>query len=78
MVRLVDSLALFPPALTVGAEKLLQLVVVVNTRESLMVLMAQSDCAAFPFTDWPAAAGVDVVALRVRTAADEAAIICRV
>lgn len=72
MVWLVYALALFPPSLTVGAEELLQLVVVVDSGESLVMLVAQPDRAALSVADGSTGRWVDVVALNIRTLADEA------
>ncbi len=72
MIRLVYALALLPASLAVGTEELLQLVVVVNPRESLVMLVAQPDRAALSVADGSTGRWVDVVALNIRTLADEA------
>jgi hypothetical protein len=71
----VKPFALHPAALAVGPEKQVKLMVSVYSRIALMVLVAQSNRAAFPFADWPAAAWIDVVAFRIRAVTDEAPIV---
>ena len=78
MIRLVYAFPLFPSTLTVGAEELLQLMVVVNTHKSLVVLVAQPDRTALALANRPARAWVDVVTLRVWAVAYEAAIVHRI
>lgn len=72
MIRLVYTLTLFPAALAVCSEELLQFMVVVNSRASLVMFVAQPNCAALAVADGSSRRWVDVVALNIRTLADEA------
>lgn len=72
MIRLVYAFSLLPAALTVRPKELLQFVVVVDSHQSLVMLMAKPNCAALTVTDGSARRWVDMVALHIRTLADEA------
>lgn len=76
VVRLVYTFSLLPTALTVLFEPLVKLSIgAMNAMLSLVVLMAQPDCAALSVADWPSCRWVDVVLLDIRTTTHEAAVV---